>query len=247
MIEVENLRKRFKRINAVREVTFKARDAAITTLLGGNGSGKTTTLRMIAGVLRPDGGEVRIDGSIHVATERTRALSRLGVLHDEFGLYPRLTVREHVVFAAELNGLSGGRLAKAVNRAIDLLDLGDIQKRRTAGMSHGQRMKVALARAIVHEPPNLILDEPTRGLDIFAVRTLRAVLKELRARGVCILMSSHAMAEVAELSDSVIVMGDGKVLFQGPVPQVLQAANRPDLEDAFVALTEREASKGVAA
>lgn len=247
MIEVKNLRKRFGRVRAVDDVSFKAVNGAITTLLGGNGSGKTTTLRMIAGLLRPDAGSVVIDGEVTVQKERTRALTRLGVLHDEFGLYPRLTVREHVEFAAELNGLTGARLVKAVDAAIDLLDVGDIQKRRTAGMSHGQRMKVALARAVVHSPRNLILDEPTRGLDTFAIRILRAALKRLRGHGVCILMSSHAMQEVSELSDRLVVLGAGEVLIEGSVEDVMRASGAPDLESAFVALSERHQGRGVVA
>lgn len=247
MIEVQELQKRFGRVRAVESISFACRDGAITTLLGGNGSGKTTTLRLIAGVLKPDAGRVLIDGAIDVSRERTRALTRLGVLHDEFELYPRLTVREHIQFAAELNGLGGRELRQSVNEAIGLLGLGDIENRRAAGMSHGQRMKIALARAVVHRPPNLILDEPTRGLDIFGVRTLRATLKRLRDAGTCILMSNHVMAEVAELSDDVVVLGGGNVLAHGSMQEIQRATGAGDLESAFVTLAGGSTVQGTAA
>src|SRR5690349_9093541 len=177
MIELTNLRKRFGKVEAVADLTFGAADGAITTLLGANGSGKTTTLRAIAGLVRPDAGTVRVD-AIDVGADRAAALARTGVLHDEFGLYPRLTTREHLRFSAELNGLRGASRERAVDRTIDQLEIGDLADRRAKGFSHGQRMKVALARALVHSPRNLLLDEPTRGLDIFSVRLLRRVLVE---------------------------------------------------------------------
>lgn len=242
MIEGKGLHKRFGAVTAVDGLSFAVADGAITTLLGGNGSGKTTTLRMIAGAIRPDAGMVAIDGA-DVRRQRTRALSRLGVLHDEFGLYPRLTVIEHVRFAAQLQGLSGRRLSAAVEHAVDALGLHDIRNRLAAGLSHGQRMKTALARTIVHGPRNLVLDEPTRGLDVFAVRVLRDLLKRLRGEGVCILMSSHAMAEVMELSDRLIVIDGGRLLAEGTPAEIIARGGGGGLEAAFVALTgERTAA-----
>ena len=166
---------------------------------------------MIAGAYRPDAGRVEIDG-IDVRKRKIEALARLGVLHEDFGLYPRLTVVEHVRFAGSLHGLRGRALAVAVDGALVAIGLNELRNRRTAGMSHGERMKVALARTLVHEPRNIVLDEPTRGLDIFSVRALRDLLKRLRDQGACVLMSSHAMAEVMELSDRVIVIERGSVL-----------------------------------
>lgn len=235
MISGNNLRKRFGAIAAVDGFSFAAKDGAITTLLGGNGSGKTTTIRMIGGLIKPDTGTVVIDGA-DVARQRSRALSRLGMLHDEFGLYPRLTVVEHVRFAAQLHGMSGRKLAGAVDRAIDALGLHDIRNRFTAGMSHGQRMKTALARTIVHSPRNLVLDEPTRGLDVFSVRVLRDLLKRLRAEGVCVLMSSHAMAEVMELSDRLIVVDHGRLVAEGAPAEIIAQGGGRDLESAFLKL-----------
>jgi sodium transport system ATP-binding protein len=235
MIAVQNLRKHFGRVAAVSDVTFEARDGAITTLLGGNGSGKTTTLRTIVGLLRPDAGSVRIDG-LAVAAARIAALARTGVLHDEFGLHPRLTPREHLRFAAELHGLRGAARDAATERTLDLLELGGLADRPTKGFSHGERMKVALARALVHSPRNVVLDEPTRGLDIFAVRLLRRVLQRLRADGDCVLMSSHAMSEVAALSDRVVVIDSGSVRAAGSPTELLATTDTSDLEEAFVKL-----------
>ncbi len=236
MISGNNLHKRFGAVAAVDGFAFTAKDGAITTLLGGNGSGKTTTLRMIGGLIKPNGGRVVIDGA-EVARQRSRALSRLGMLHDEFGLYPRLTVVEHVRFAAQLHGMSGRKLAAAVDRAVDSLGLQDIRNRFAAGLSHGQRMKTALARTIVHAPRNLVLDEPTRGLDVFSVRVLRDLLKRLRADGVCILMSSHAMAEVMELSDRLVVIDRGQLVAEGTPAEIIAQGGASDLESAFLKLT----------
>lgn len=246
MIETQGLRKTFGKVTAVADMTFAARDGAITTLLGGNGSGKTTTLRMIAGLIRPDAGRVHIDGQ-HVAADRVTALARTGVLHDEFGLYPRLTSREHLEFSAELSGLTGRRRDTAVDRAIALLEIGALAERRVRGFSHGQRMKVALARALVHSPKNVILDEPTRGLDIFAIRLLRRLLQQLRSEGSCIVLSSHALAEVVELSDSIIVIDAGRVRAIGTTTELTAQTGTHSLEAAFVALVGDEAAAKAAA
>jgi sodium transport system ATP-binding protein len=235
MIAVENLRKHFGRVAAVSDVTFEAPDGAITTLLGGNGSGKTTTLRSIVGLLRPDAGTVRIDG-VAVADDRIGSLARTGVLHDEFGLHPRLTAREHLRFSAELFGLRGPARDAAAQRTIELLELDGLADRPAKGFSHGERMKVALARALVHSPHNIILDEPTRGLDVFAVRLLRRVLQRLRADGACVLMSSHAMGEVAALSDRVVVIEAGRVRAAGTAAELVAMTESSDLEEAFVKL-----------
>jgi sodium transport system ATP-binding protein len=238
MIEAIELHKHFGKIAAVDGFSFTASDGAITTLLGGNGSGKTTTLRMIAGLIEPLRGQVTIDGR-DVRRDRLRALSGVGVLHDDFGLYPRLTVREHAAFAAELHGLSGRRARHAVDGALSRVAADDIADRMTAGLSHGQRMKTALARAIVHKPKNLVLDEPTRGLDVFALRVLRDLLKALRDEGVAVLLSSHAMAEVAELSDQVVVIESGRLVAKGTPAEIVRQGGGGDLEDSFVTLTNK--------
>jgi sodium transport system ATP-binding protein len=235
MIEIEGLKKSFGAVKAVDGIAFTAADGAITTLLGGNGSGKTTTLRAICGLIRPDRGRIAID-RIDVGADRLGALARLGALHDEFGLYPRLTPREHLHYSGALQGMSGKALDLAVARAIELFEIGGLADRRTKGFSHGERMKVALARACVHGPQNLLLDEPTRGLDIFAIRMLRGILKRLRDEGTCILMSSHVMAEVTELSDQVVLISAGRLVAAGSVPDIKTQAGAPDLESSFVTL-----------
>lgn len=245
MITLSNVRKCFGRINAVDGMSFEASDGQITTLLGANGSGKTTSLRMIAGLIKPDTGSVSIDG-ISVLSSRQKALSRLGVLHDDFGLYPRLKVHEHVRYAGQLQGMSGAKLAVGVARAIADLGLEEIKDRFAAGFSHGQRMKTALARAIVHEPHNLILDEPTRGLDIFSIRTLRELLRTWRTAGRCILMSSHVMSDMAELSDKVIIIHEGKMILSGTPSEIVKKTGRDSLEEAFVYLAGKTSGRRVA-
>jgi sodium transport system ATP-binding protein len=244
MIEAKDLCKRFGRIAAVDHLTFTATDGAITTLLGGNGCGKTTTLRMICGLNRPDAGAVLVNG-LEVGAHRVAALKTLGVLHDEFGLYARLTVREHLRFSAQLQGLSGRALHAAVERTVELLELGSLAERRTHGFSHGQRIKVALARALVHGPKNVILDEPTRGLDVFSVRMLRSILRRLRDEGACVLMSSHALAEVTELSDHVVVIDGGRVHAAGTPAALMANTGSENLEAAFVTLVTDRAGKEV--
>jgi sodium transport system ATP-binding protein len=245
MIVVTKVTKRFGATVAVERLGFTADDGAITTLLGGNGSGKTTTLRMIVGALAPDSGSVTIDG-IDVARERVMALSRVGVLHDDFGLYPRLKVHEQVRFAGALHGLRGSHLDEAVGRALAAAGIEHLRHRLAAGLSHGERMKVALSRAIIHAPRNLILDEPTRGLDVFSVRALRELLKRLREAGTCILMSNHALAEVLELSDRVVVIDGGTVLADAAPRELITATAAADLEAAFVALARGAADRRVA-
>jgi sodium transport system ATP-binding protein len=235
MIEVEDLHKRFGKVVAVDGATFAAKDGAITTLLGANGSGKTTTLSAAMALLKPDAGTLKVDG-IDVRADAKGARRRIGWFPDAFGLYPRLTAREHVRYFGRLHGKKGRDLEAAIQAIFDELDMGEIADRRTEGFSTGQRMKVALARAMVHAPQNLILDEPTRGLDIMSVRLLRATLRRLRAEGRAILMSSHVMAEVEDLSDHVVVISAGRVVGTGTPSELVEKTGAPNLEEAFVSL-----------
>lgn len=235
MLEISGLVKRFKKVTAVDGVSFAARDGEITTLLGANGSGKTTSLRCLVGLLRPDAGRVAVDG-IEVAADPKRARQRLGWFPDAFGLYPRLTVREHLRYFARLHGMDGPAMEQAIRAAIAELGMEDIADRRTEGFSTGQSMKVALARALVHAPPNLILDEPTRGLDVMSIRLLRDTLRRLRAEGRCILLSSHVMAEVAELSDRIVCIAGGRTVAEGSPAELVARTGAASLEDAFVQL-----------
>jgi len=235
MIVASNLQKRFGRVTAVNGVDVTATDGAVTGLLGPNGAGKTTTLRMLYAVMRPDAGRIDIDGVDGVATPQA-AQARLGVLPDGFGLYPRLTAREHIRYYGELHGISGARLDTRMQELIDLLDMRAIADRRTSGFSHGERTKVAFARALVHDPQNILLDEPTNGLDVMSTRAVREIVRRLRQNGRCVLFSSHVMQEVSALCDSVIVIAAGRVVASGTPDDLRAQTGLPNLEDAFVAL-----------
>jgi sodium transport system ATP-binding protein len=239
VICAEKLRKLFGTVVAVDGVSFTASDGSVTALLGPNGAGKTTSLRMIYGLMRPDGGSILIDGH-DVASNPQDTLARMGVLPDQSGLYGRLTAREHIRYFGELHGLRGFDLESRIEKWIDILDLQSIADRRVAGFSHGERTKVALARALVHDPQNVILDEPTNGLDVMSTRTVRQVVRTLRDKGRCILFSSHVMQEVSVLCDRIVVMASGKVIAQGSSEDLLVLAGKKTLEDAFVHLVGQE-------
>ena len=235
MLTVVNARKQFGNVIAVDGVSFVARDGAITGLLGPNGAGKTTTLRMLYAVMRPDSGEIRVDDVDAVAAPQ-EAQARLGVLPDGFGLYPRLTAREHLDYFGALQGIAGQQLEARTEELIDLLDMRSIADRRTGGFSHGERTKVALARALVHDPQNVLLDEPTNGLDVMSTRAVRAIVRRLRDAGRCVLFSSHVMQEVSALCDSIVVIASGRVVAQGTPDDLRRQTGYENLEDAFVAL-----------
>ena len=240
MIQVRDLRKRFGAVAAVNGLWFQARDGAITGLLGANGAGKTTTLRMICGALQPDAGSIRIDDA-PANGDPIELQSRIGALLDHTGLYSRLTARENIRYFGELRGLTRSRLRGQTDWVLSRLGLEAAADRRTAGFSQGERMKVALGRAIVHSPKNLLLDEPTNGLDIPTVRSLRSLLKEMRDSGMCIVFSSHVLDEVRALCDEVVVIAKGRVVAQGAPEDLCEQSGAASLEDAFVNLTQPEA------
>ncbi|MEO0425367.1 MAG: ATP-binding cassette domain-containing protein [Pseudomonadota bacterium] len=229
MISINGFEKAYGPVQAARGITFDARDGEITTLLGLNGSGKSTTLRAIAGTLTPDQGTVRIDG-IDMHADPHRALRALGVFPDRFGLYPRLSVREHLAHVATLHGLP--HLEDSIARVSAQLGLGDILDRRTEGFSEGQRMRTGIAMSLLHDPQNLVLDEPTRGLDVLGVRDLRQLLCDLRDAGRAILFSSHVLAEVEEIADRIVMIDAGQVL-RVDSPRTLRG-DAPSLEDAVL-------------
>lgn len=238
MIAVDALTKSFGKrgeVKAVAGVSFQARDGAITGLLGPNGAGKTTLLRMLATLVVPDAGRARI-GELDVVTDRYAVRGRIGVLSDARGLYPRLTARENVRYFGELHGLGGEALARRVDTLIDTLALHDVADRPTQGFSQGERMKTAIARALVHDPDTILLDEPTNGLDIMSVRSLREQLRELREQGKCLLFSSHVMQEVAALCDRIVILGRGRVVAEGTASELIAKSGAATLEDAFVGL-----------
>ncbi len=236
MIAAEGLGKRFGDVEAVRQVSFVAGDGRVTGLLGPNGAGKTTTLRMISTLLVPSAGTVRVDG-IDAAREPLAVRARIGALSDARGLYARLTARENIAYYGELRGMARQGIEESTARLAGLLELGPLLDRRTDGFSQGERMKVAIARALVHDPPNVILDEPTNGLDVMTTRSLREAVRRLREAGKCVLFSSHVMQEVAALCDEIVIVSRGTVTATGTPEAIRAAAGCEDLEDAFVRLT----------
>ena len=235
MITVTDLTKQFGKVQAVQGVSFAAPDGRITGLLGPNGAGKSTTLRMLATLLRPNSGDALIDGE-SITTNPIEVRRRIGVLSHASGLYPQLTARENIRYFAELHGMERRVADDRIAELANLLELSEFLERKTKGFSQGQRLKTALARALVHRPRNLILDEPTNGLDVMAVRNLRALLHKLREEGHCILFSSHVMQEVALLCDEVVVIAQGRVAAAGTVESLRAEAGEATLEDAFVKL-----------
>ncbi len=235
MIRVENLSKRFGDVVAVDDLSLEATDGRITGLLGPNGAGKTTTLRTLYGLQRPDHGIATIDG-INVTTHLVEAAERMGIFPDTLGLYDRLTTREHLQFYGRMHGLSGPALAAAIERTQSYFQMDDLMDRRCKGFSHGQQMKVALSRALIHQPQNLILDEPTNGLDVMSIRLLRGLLRRLRDEGQCILFSSHVMQEVSALCDHIYIMAKGRLVAEGTPDELCALAEAKSLEEAFVRL-----------
>ncbi len=252
MIEIRGLAKTFvhgrgrqrREVVAVCDMNLRAENGRITGLLGPNGAGKTTTLRMVAALIRPDAGQIEVDG-IDVTRDNRRALARMGLLSDARGLYPRLSARENIVYYGQLQGLSALAAAARAEQLARVLDMRELLDRRTEGFSQGERMKTALARALVHDPPNIVLDEPTNGLDVLATRALREALRRLRDdEGKCIVFSTHIMQEVERLCDEVVVMAAGRSVAHGSVPELLAQTGQRDFEEAFVALAFGAAATG---
>lgn len=237
MIEAQGLRKTFNkgRVVAVDEVSFNAADGRITGLLGPNGAGKTTCLRMLYTLLNPDAGQMFIDG-IDPQKQPLAVKRTLGVVPDSRGLYERLTARENIRYYGQLHGLSKATIAQRIDEFASVLDMGEILDRRCAGFSQGQRVKVAIARALIHQPRTILLDEPTNGLDVMTTRALRQFLISLKQAGHCVVLSTHIMQEVAALCDHIVIIAKGRVAAQGTAQALLQRASTESLEDAFVRL-----------
>jgi len=233
MIEVRDLHKAFGEVRAVNGVSFTARDGEITGLLGPNGAGKTTTLRMLYTLMKPDAGQVLVDG-VDAYTDALAVRRRLGVLPDARGLYKRLTAAENIDYFGRLHGMEPALLARRREALIDGLEMRDIATRRTEGFSQGQRVKTAIARALVHDPRNVLLDEPTNGLDVMATRAMRRFMRQLKAEGRCVLFSSHIMQEVAALCDRIVVIAHGRVVADETPAALLAQTGESSLEDAFV-------------
>ena len=244
MIEVRDLHKTFGSVKAVDSVSFVARDGEITGLLGPNGAGKTTTLRMLYTLMKPERGQVLVDG-IDAAVDPLGVRRRLGVLPDARGLYKRLSARENIDYFGRLQGLDAATRKRRTDELIAALDMTDIAARRTEGFSQGQRVKTAIARALIHDPRNVILDEPTNGLDVMATRAMRTFMRKLKDEGRCVLFSSHIMQEVGALCDRIVVIARGRVVADETPAQLLAQTGEASLEDAFVKIIGSE--EGLAA
>ncbi|MGQ4660773.1 ATP-binding cassette domain-containing protein [Lysobacter sp. F6437] len=237
MISADNLHKAFKTktgtVKAVDGVHFDAADGQITGLLGPNGAGKTTTLRMLYTLMTPDTGKVVVDG-IDAAADPAAVRRALGVLPDARGVYKRLTARENIAYFGELHGMSAALIAQRTAALSAALDMADILDRQTEGFSQGQRTKTAIARALVHDPRNVILDEPTNGLDVMTTRAMRGFLQQLKSEGRCVIFSSHIMQEVAALCDRIVIIAKGQVVAAGSADELRATFGESNLEDAFV-------------
>ena len=239
MIHVQKVAKAFGGVQAVRSVSFTAQDGQITGLLGPNGAGKSTTIRMMYGLLTPDSGEVFVDG-FNPRTQALEARRCLGALPDAYGLYPRLTARENIAYFGALQGLDKSQIVYRLDELNELLDMSEILERRVDGFSQGQRMKVSIARAIIHDPKNVILDEPTNGLDVMTTRAMRILIRRMKEAGCCVILSSHIMQEVSALCDDIVVIASGSVVAQGNVDDFCRMTGESDLEEAFVQLVIKE-------
>jgi sodium transport system ATP-binding protein len=233
MIEITNIHKSFGKVLALQGVTFNAADGQITGLLGPNGAGKTTTLRVLYTLLRPDQGSACVD---HFDTQRDtlEVQKRIGALPDSHGLYPRLTARENIRYYGRMHDLRGAALEKRIDELVTLLDMQDIANRRADGFSTGERMKVAIGRALVHNPANVLLDEPTNGLDVISTRAMRGLIQRLCDEGRCVIFSSHIMQEVSALCDNIVVIAHGQVAARGSAEDLKRQTGQASLEDAFV-------------
>ncbi len=239
MIVVRDLRKSFGDVKAVNGVSFEARDGQITGLLGPNGAGKTTTLRMLYSLLPPDSGEIRIDG-LDPTQDAMEIKRTLGVVPDSRGLYTRLSARENIVYYGELHGMNRLAINERIEELVTTLDMEDFIDRRTDGFSQGQRVKVAIARAMVHRPQTVLMDEPSNGLDVMSTRALRHYIRALRSGGHSVVLSTHIMQEVAALCDRIVIIAKGEVAADGTAEELLERSGCDSLEDAFVKLIGTE-------
>lgn len=239
MIKVENLHKSFGKVKAVKGISFTVRDGEITGLLGPNGAGKTTTLRMLYSLLPPDEGKILIDG-LDPTTDAMAIKRTLGVVPDSRGLYTRMTARENIAYYGKLHALSKNDIDQRIAELVETLDMDDFIDRRCEGFSQGQRVKVAIARAMVHKPQTVLLDEPSNGLDVMSTRALRRYVLDLKEAGHSIVLSTHIMQEVAALCDRIIIIAEGLIAADGTAQELLQKSGCDSLEDAFVKLIGSE-------
>lgn len=236
MLEVKNLSKKFKAFTAVDDISFEVNPGEIVGLLGENGAGKTTTMRVIATMMTPSKGEVKVN-NFTITKEPDNVRKNLGVLFGgDVGLYDRLTARENIAYFAELNGLSKAETEERIKYLAKACQITDFMDKKAKGFSRGMRQKVSIARSIVHDPKVMLFDEPTTGLDISAARSIHDFIRQCKKEGKAILLSSHSMYEVEKLCDRVIMMHKGKVIESGTLDEIREKYNNPDLEEVFVSL-----------
>jgi sodium transport system ATP-binding protein len=239
VIETQELTKRFRKIVAVDGVSFTCRDGEVFGLLGPNGAGKTTLLRLIASVLEPTAGAALVDG-LNARKESARVRARVGLLVESAGLYDRFTPREHLRFYGRLHGLDSARLGQRVDTVLEMLEMADFADRRAEGFSAGMCRRVVLGQALVHDPPNVILDEPTAGLDVMSTRNVRALVARFREEGRCVLISTHLMDEAQRMCDRVAIVHRGRLQALGPPADLVAQTGAPSLEEAFVRIVGEE-------
>lgn len=228
-------------VQAVRGIDLDCRSGEIYGLLGPNGAGKTTTLRMLSTILAPSAGSARVAG-VDVAADPLEVRRRIGFLSGSTGLYPRLTARETLEYFGRLHGLEEDALQERVDELLDRFRMRPFQDGRCEGLSTGQRQRVSIARAVVHDPPVLILDEPTTGLDILASSDMIEFIEARRGAGRCVLFSTHILSEAERLCDRIGVIYQGKMLAVGTKEQLRERTGQTWLEDVFRALV-REAEE----
>ena len=237
-VRVDRLEKTLGKNQVLRGISLEANSGEIFGLLGPNGAGKTTTLRIVCTLLSPDAGAVEVLGfDTRTAAEEVRR--RVGVVTADIGVYPRLSARENIAYFAELSGVSGGELKRRVEAVIERLDMGSFAQQRAESLSSGQKQKVAIARAIVHDPEILMFDEPTSNLDVLASREIRDFMVEARTRGKCVIFSTHVMSEVEKLCDHIGIIHDGRLLAEGTLADLRQRFSKQNLEDIFIEVVEQ--------
>ena len=244
MIKVDGIHKSFGKVRAVRGVSFDAPDGKITGLLGPNGAGKSTTLRILYTVLKPDEGGASIDG-YDVVDDSLAARKCIGALPHGAGLYPQLTARENIAYFAKLCDLDKAEIDDRVDNIVKLLEIEGFAERRTKGFSQGQRTKVSLARALVHDPQNILLDEPSNGLDVMATRSLRELILKLKDAGRCVLFSSHIMQEVAALCDDVCIIANGQVAIDDSIDGIRPCTTANDAFQSPQSVCSRRSSVSI--
>lgn len=244
MIEIENLSKyfrakRFKKVQAVNDVSFTVSDGEVLGLLGPNGAGKTTIMRLLGTVLQPSSGTARV-GDFDVRQHPNEVRRVLGVLPEYWGLYERFSPREHLLLFGKFYHMDGPTLEKRIDELISLLDMGEYADRPCKRFSKGMSQKVALARALIHDPSHLLLDEPTAGLDVMSARQVRNLITRARDDGKCVIVSTHILSEAERLCDRLVFLDRGQVVAEGTSAELCQRAGVESLEDAFLKMVGRE-------